>query len=255
MAAKMVKLKKYKHKLSPWMTKDILKAIKLRDDTFHQLDFHQKQSPKWYLLHEKLKEHKFLVKKAIRQAKSQYHQDQFEKKNRSNIRRVWWTIKYILSKHKRKSDFPHHYIVNNRKISDAKQIADHFNIFFASVGTNLSKNIAQPEGLKISKYLTQRIAYSFNFDCISVSAVNKIMQDLASKNSCGVDNISTNFLKKISHVIASGLTQIVNQSLCTGIFPTKMKTAKIAPLYKKGEAYSLDNYRPISLLSSLSKVF
>ena len=193
-------------------------------------------------------------KKAIRQAKSQYYQDQFEK-NRSNIRRVWSTIKDILNKHKRKSDFPPHFIVNNRKISDAKQIADHFNIFFASVGTNLSKNITQPEGLKISKYLTQRIACSFNFDCISVSAVKKIIQDLASKNSCGVDNISTNFLKKISHVIASGLTQIVNQSLCTGIFPTKMKTAKIVPLYKKGEAYSLDNYRPISLLSSLSKVF
>ena len=70
MAPKMVKFKKYKHKLSPWMTKDILKAIKLRDDIFHQLDFHQKQSPKWCLLHEKLKEHKCLVKKAIRQAKS-----------------------------------------------------------------------------------------------------------------------------------------------------------------------------------------
>ena len=87
------------------------------------------------------------------------------------------------------------------------------------------------------------------------SAVKKMIQDLASNNSCGVNNISTNFLKKISHVVASGLTQIVNQSLCTGIFPTKMKTAKIVPLYKKGEAYSLDNYRPISLLSSLSKVF
>ena len=48
---------------------------------------------------------------------------------------------------------------------------------------------------------------------------------------------------------------ITNQSLCTGIFPNKFKIAKVIPLYKKDDNKSFGNYRPISLLSSISKVF
>ena len=48
---------------------------------------------------------------------------------------------------------------------------------------------------------------------------------------------------------------IINQSLTTGVFPDKLKIAKVIPLYKKGDDRILDNYRPISLLPSISKVF
>ena len=48
---------------------------------------------------------------------------------------------------------------------------------------------------------------------------------------------------------------IVNQSLCTGIFPDRLKIAKVIPLFKKGDQHVLDNYRPISLLPVISKVF
>ena len=48
---------------------------------------------------------------------------------------------------------------------------------------------------------------------------------------------------------------MINQSLCTGIFPEKLKVAKVIPLYKKGDNHLFDNYRPISLLSTVSKIF
>ena len=51
------------------------------------------------------------------------------------------------------------------------------------------------------------------------------------------------------------LSLIINQSLCSGIVPSKLKIAKVIPLHKKNEKYLLDNYRPISLLPSISKVF
>ena len=51
------------------------------------------------------------------------------------------------------------------------------------------------------------------------------------------------------------LTVIINQSLCTGVFPDNLKLAKVVPLFKKGNPHLLDNYRPISLLSTLSKIF
>ena len=51
------------------------------------------------------------------------------------------------------------------------------------------------------------------------------------------------------------LTPIINQSLVSGIFPVKLKIAKIVPIFKKGDSHFLENYRPVSLLSSVSKVF
>ena len=84
-----------------------------------------------------------------------------------------------------------------------------------------------------------------------ISVINKF----APKKSAGHDLISTNLLKEISPLIAEPLSLIINQSLSTGIFPSKLKIAKVIPLHKKNEKDLLDNYRPISLLPSISKVF
>ena len=62
-------------------------------------------------------------------------------------------------------------------------------------------------------------------------------------------------LKALSPAIAPVLTMIINQSLCTGIFPNRLKIAKVLPLFKKGDIYYFDNYRPISLLPTVSKIF
>ena len=67
--------------------------------------------------------------------------------------------------------------------------------------------------------------------------------------------ISTNLLKEICPLIAEHLSLIINQSLSTGIFPSKLKIAKVIPLNKNNKKDLLDNYRPISLLPSISKVF
>ena len=48
---------------------------------------------------------------------------------------------------------------------------------------------------------------------------------------------------------------MINQSLCKGIFPDKLKQAKVIPIYKKSDNHVFDNHRPISLLSTVSKIF
>ena len=78
---------------------------------------------------------------------------------------------------------------------------------------------------------------------------------LVRKNSCGHDSISTKFLKHIEELVAKSLSLIINQSLCTGIFPKKLKIAQVIPLFKKSDSNLFDNYRPISLLPAISKIF
>ena len=62
-------------------------------------------------------------------------------------------------------------------------------------------------------------------------------------------------MKTISPGILKPLTLIINQSLCTGIFPDSFKIAKVIPLYKKESRELVDNYRPVSLLCAISKIF
>jgi hypothetical protein len=65
---------------------------------------------------------------------------------------------------------------------------------------------------------------------------------------------STNLLKKVSHSILKPITHIFGCSLTTGVVPSKLKIAKVIPVFKSGDASDINNYRPISLLSSFSKI-
>ena len=82
-----------------------------------------------------------------------------------------------------------------------------------------------------------------------------MIADLKSKSSFGHDGVSSILLKKLSPEIYKVLTCIINQSLITGIFPDSLKVAKISPIFKKEDPHLTDNYRPISLLPVISKVF
>ena len=68
------------------------------------------------------------------------------------------------------------------------------------------------------------------------------------------DEISVKLLKKLVYYITLPLTHIFNLSLSTGRFPNSLKLAKVIPVYKKDDSSLISNYRPISLLPSISKV-
>ena len=83
----------------------------------------------------------------------------------------------------------------------------------------------------------------------------KAIDELENKIRSGHDGISNKLLKVIKCNISKSLTIIINQMLTTGIFPNAFKVAKIIPIFKKGDSSLLVNYRPISLLPTISKVF
>ena len=89
---------------------------------------------------------------------------------------------------------------------------------------------------------------------IDEAVVKKTINNLQAKSSSGCDGISSKLLKVIEPVIIKPLTLLINQVLDYGIFPDKLKIAKVVPIYKKGDPSLFENYRPISLLPVISKV-
>ena len=89
---KTVRSKKYKHKISPWLTASILQSIKCRDVLYWKL---LSTSVQYYSLELNIDTYKNYWKKTIRLAKAKYYVELFEK-NKSNIWHTWSTIKYIL---------------------------------------------------------------------------------------------------------------------------------------------------------------
>ena len=79
---------------------------------------------------------------------------------------------------------------------------------------------------------------------------------MQNKRSSGPDGISSVMIKHVGHLLAPVLTIAINQSLKSGVFPSALKVARVIPLFKnKGEASDFGNYRPISLLNVLSKIY
>ena len=81
-----------------------------------------------------------------------------------------------------------------------------------------------------------------------------LSKKIKPKTSKGYDNISNKIMKETITEVLVPLTHIFNESLQQGIFPDKLKIAKVIPLYKSGDHALINNYRPISILPAFSKV-
>ncbi len=87
-----------------------------------------------------------------------------------------------------------------------------------------------------------------------VEPLINILNKLKNKSSYGHDGISNKLIKYSINKIINPLTSIINKSLETGIVPKQLKVAKVIPIHKKLDPRLLNNYRPISLLPSFSKI-
>ena len=111
-----------------------------------------------------------------------------------------------------------------------------------------------PSNKTFKHYMNDEHTHLFCFETIDDEIISKTIDSIQPKTSCGFDGISSQLLKSLKPALTQPLRLITNQILTTGIFPDKLKIAKVVPIYKKGENTQLCNYRPISLLPAISKV-
>ena len=132
-------------------------------------------------------------------------------------------------------------------------MANGFNEFFATIGSKLAEEITPPNE-KAEDYLP-KCSKVFKFQEICRESIIVYASKLKNKRSSGWDGLSSHVLKQIVHVLIDPLRHLFNLSLSTGYIPPEFKVSRVIPLYKDGKKDLFGNYRPISLLSTFSKLF
>ena len=138
--------------------------------------------------------------------------------------------------------------------TDPRKIANQLNKHFVTKGPNLASKL--PVSDKSILYtMGSRNPVSMDFEDANVNEMVGIVNEFVKKNSTGHDNIPTIVLKWIIDLIAPILVEIFNNCVNLGIYPDILKIGKITPLFKSGEKVIDDNYRPITVLTQINKIF
>ena len=195
-----------------------------------------------------------LYNKTVKAAKKLYYENELQK-NQKNIKQTWKLLKEAIKSKSKKSCTVELLKINGIGITDPATIADHFNAHFSSMAESVANKIP-PSNIPPDLYCKNfESIFKSSQIPISTSELSECANDLQSKNSLDANGLSTSFIKSIITLIATPITHVFNASLTTGNIPSQLKLAKVIPIFKAGDPDNVDNYRPISLLCTFSKIF
>jgi hypothetical protein len=202
-----------------------------------------------------------LLIKVIKEAKKAYY-NSIIRKSHNKIKTTWSIIRKE-TRHKIYKDEPQSLKINNIRINNKVHIANAFNEYFTTVAQTIVDDLNKDNNKNMTDinplyYLHNTSNFNFKtikWHYISTTEISKIIKSLNTKSSYEYDKISSRMLKASMLYIISPLTYICNQSLAQEIFPDRLKFAVVKPIFKNGDKYEPSNYRPISLLTTFSKVF
>ena len=194
------------------------------------------------------------LQRIIRFSKRRYLHEKCSEYRRDS-KKLWRLINELIKKTGNKKNMIESLKIKNLMKYDPDSITTEFCEFFSTVGERFANDIKPPQN-NIDHYLNkmQKSASTLFLAPTSVEEIHYLIKSLPNKTSSGHDSISNNLMKKLSPSILEPLAIIFNKSLETGVFPEEMKMADVVPLYKSKSEYECTNYRPISLLLTISKL-
>lgn len=232
----------------PWVTKGLRESIKHKNKLYRQKIKSNHPSDIY-----KYKEYKSMLDKCLHKSEIQYYEKILSDK-RNSAKGLWNHFGPMLNGKKQSSKRIPRLFYDNKEILKDLDIANCFNNHFSNVGKKLAAKI--PKGhANFRKYLGHGIMESFFLGPLTVSDVMEEILKLNPNKSPGPDGISPKLIKLCGHALSVPLLLIYNKSIEVGIYPDIFKLAKIIPIFKKCARDSVDNYRPISLLSVFNKIF
>ena len=243
-----LKNKRVKRKKQPdWINNDIIEAGRKRD------------------LNHKLKnwnQYKFWRNKTnslIRNAKKDFFSNSIaENKDNSYL---WQHIKDLNGKSS--SKLPEELKTEDGTSNDPNTIIEKLNCYFAKISDKLKAERTKQndddvtfDWNKVKSYVRSKVPdnVQFNIPLMTYNDLLSSINSLDNHKATGLDGLTPRIIKLSCNVIANPLLQIINICIHTGTFPASLKLGKILPIFKGGDKSDPSNYRPISILSVISKL-
>lgn len=233
-----------------WATKGIRKSR----DTLYVL-YNQKSMCNDQSFNNHVRAFSKIFKNVCINAKAIYIRNKI-KHSDDKIKAVWKAINSEMGKNnKRTKDIS--IKLGTQLITDRVDVARKFGEFFASIPLETTKFLDSSEygAEAILKESVDLSPPDFNFRHTSCSEILSTFKYLKCKSTEDLWGLSVKALGSIINTIAPSLTDIFNSSIDRGCFPDLMKISKVVPIFKSGSCTNPSDYRPVSVLPALSKIF
>ena len=244
----------------PWMDKELFYALKQRDikHALFVMSGSDKLSDEW----NEFRVSRNYFKSLSRSKMKDFYSDKICSKFKSP--KDYWAFYKTVVKTKKSSTSSSvtNLIINDKIISDSNELADEFNKFFGSFELPRIVDEAESERFVNDHFLDLKrknkiiIQKNFSFSSTTAAVVEKLLSKLDSSSSSGNCQISVKILKMCSQILAPVLAKLFNECIKQAKITKNWKFAIITPLFKgKGANDCCDNYRGISVLQPIAKIF
>ena len=236
-------------KFCPWVNKELKGLMRSRDKLKKTAT--RTKSP---ILMEAYRQLRNKVTAVNIKLKRQYYTDKISACE-GNMKETWKVVNQVLNKRSKSSN------IDSLKGSGSemvhkKDISNTMNKFFCSIGKDLANDtVPGPNPLLSGDYQVNTNKAKFHFRTIEVQEIRDAFAKIKISKGLGTDNISCYFLKLALPFIENFIAGLFNTSIETSQFPDLWKVARVTPIFKDGDKTDKGNYRPISVLPIISRLF
>ena len=234
-----------------WLSPEILRLMKLRDRLLERARRSNSQDD-WLAL----KGAKNKITEAIRRAKNNFFYESF-RESRGDSKKIWSALKDLTGQ-KNHGGVSYLEETGSIQIRDETVMAEIFNEHFTGLAERLAdKTVGQFDPTVLKAFVDERKDSDLKiaFPPITPCQTQKLIKAIPSGKATGLDGVSARLLKIAAPVVASSLAKLINICITSGTFPAVWKEAKVTPLHKGNSKADKNNYRSISVLPVLSKIF
>lgn len=228
-----------RQKRLPWLNEDLLRLIRIKN-RYHKTIYQSTPTDNQVRHYHRFRNY---THGQIRKAKKSYYAAQLSNTSNSFFK----CLRNLTGKNDHSSKV-HKLTLPDRVITDPTDISNAINDFF----TCLPHQINAPTTLKRKRTHSD---VGFAFKPTNAEQVRSMLMSLQPKKRGGVSKIPTFIYQLLSDLIGLPITILINETIRTATFPDCLKLAMVTPIYKKGPRTDPANYRPISSLPIISKLF
>ena len=186
----------------------------------------------------------------VQKSRKNYYKNIFENCSR-NLKKTWKCINELMCRSNRKNEIKD-MVFDGVSYGSSLGIAEKFNEFFINIAKKLDNELP-PNNADPLLSLPSPLPNSFHLFDISEGECRKLIRNLKIV-STDLNTMPVKLFKEYSNYFVYPLCKLINLSYASGVFPSKLKIARVTPIFKSGDRKNPSNYRPIANLSYISKI-